>query len=177
MKRLTTPYLYYIGDLHYVNLLDYQECVYPDSFTAPKIDVNVWVAISATATRAIKKALDTENYTGPVSATEIRIFRAMLDRDVVQGKLKTQALNGKKWYLFSLNFVASTKAKQALDYLAANRAGNFVILGAWKWNGQQVTKTNGPIMYPLHPKLVGFMPANKLVDIQLLQGQQPRRFT
>ena len=177
MKRITAPSLYLIDDRHYIDLQPGQECVHPDSYTAPKINVNVWVAISATATTAIKKALDTQDYAGPVSATEIKIFRAMLNRDVIQAKLKTQSLNGKTWHLFSLNFTASAKAKQALDYLAANRAGHFVILGAWRWDGTQVTKAGGDVMYPIHPKLVGFMPSGELEDVQLLQGQEPRRFT
>lgn len=176
MKRITEPNMYLIGDRHYVELTPGLECVHPDMYVAEKINVNVWVAISASATTAIKEALDTQDYSGPVSATEIKIFRAMLNRDAIQAKLKTQILNGKTWHLFSLNFTASAKAKDALDYLAANRAGHFVIIGAWKWDGEQVTKA-GEIVYPLHPQTVGFMPNGVLEDIQLLQGQQPRQFT
>ncbi|GAG22187.1 unnamed protein product, partial [marine sediment metagenome] len=173
MQRITTPHLYFIGGLHYVELTPGLECVHPDIYPAENINVNVWLALSTAARDAVVEALDTPagEYTGPVTETEIKIFRAMLNRADVQKLFKTPTMAGKTWHLFSLNFTASAKAQTALDYVAANRPGHFVILGAWRWNGTNIAG------YEPHAQLVQFMPADVLADVDLRQSQQPRQFT
>ena len=172
--------------------------------------VNVWVAISATAQTQVKARLthdfDSGDYTGPVTDTEAKIFRRMADRATVQRMFKTPTLGGKQWNIYSLYFEASKKARDAFDFLAANRANHFVIVGAWHWDGRQVGtqweldqdgertgNTTGTPLYPIHARLIDFMPdepildqngditgwnpASGLSDINLIQGQAPRRFT
>ena len=170
------------------------------------MNVNVWLAISASGTTAIRTRLTTadEDYAGPITKTEHRIFRRMADFVTVERLFKKPTIGGKKWHLFSLNFTATRNAKTALDWIAANRPGHFVIVGAWHWDGRQVGtqweivddertgNTIGTPTYPIHPQLLKFMPdiierdedgnvisttpAAVLTDVNLIQGQDPRRF-
>ena len=170
------------------------------------MSVNVWAAISSTGTAEIRQALTDDEYSGPVTDTEQKIFRRMADFATVERMFKKPTVAGKVWHLFSLNFDGTTKARDALDWLEANRANHFVIVGAWWWDGRQVGtqwetdqdgnrtgNTTGTPLYPIHPRLIDFMPddpvydgngdltgyqaATQLTDVNLIQGQAPRRFT
>ena len=105
--------------------------------------VNVLVAISATGTTAIRERLswneETQGeYSGVISKTEHAIFKKMHDVAIVQSRFRKPTIAGKSWRMFSLNFEASNKAKEALDWIAENRAGHFYIMGAWWYDGRQV---------------------------------------
>lgn len=140
--------------------------------------VNVWVALSDAAFNAVRARLNTpeDEYQGPVTDTEAVIFRRMADFVAVNSMFLTPTIGGKKWHLFSLNFEASATAKTALDWVAANHPSDFVIGGAWNWDGSQVTNGQGTALYPPHPRLTDFMPNGVLADINLIQGQAPRDF-
>lgn len=171
---------------------------------------NVWLAISSTATTAIRERLQWDpaqgDYNGPVTDTEHKIFDRMADFVTVERMFKRPTVVGKVWHLFSLNFRGSAKAKDALDFIAANRPGHFVIVGAWWWDGRQVGteweldqdgvptgSITGMPMYPIHPQTIKFMPdiveydedgnvisttpATVVTDVNLIQGQKDRRFT
>lgn len=174
------------------------------------MNVNVWIVMSATATSVIRTRLlwDEETqgeYTGPVTNTEYLIFRKMAHFSNVERMFKRPTIAGKKRHLFSLNFTASAKAQNALDYIAANRPNHFIIVGAWFWDSRQVGtqweldidgertgNTVGTPLYPIHSKLIDFMPdiiehdsdgnvisttpATVVTDVNLLQGQAPRKF-
>ena len=173
--------------------------------------VNVWLAMSATATNAIRTRLqwnaeEQGEYTGPVTDTEYRIFLKMADFVTVERMFKRPIIDGKRRHLFTLNFAATAKARTALEYIEANRPGHFNIAGAWWWDSRQIGtqweldaegnrtgNTTGTPLYPLHARLLDFMPdivehdsdgniisttaATVLVDVNLVQGQEPRRFT
>ena len=104
--------------------------------------VNVLIAISSTARTLIRERLmwdSEEEYTGPVTDLEYKIFRRMADLRQTENMWKTPTIAGKTWRLFSLSFDASAQAKTALDWIAANRANHFHILGAYRHdNGLQV---------------------------------------
>ena len=157
--------------------------------------VSVWVAISATGTTAIRERLswneETQGeYSGTITDTEHKIFQKMHDVATVQAMFKKPTIAGKSWRIFSLNFEASSKAKEALDWIAENRTGHFYVMGAWWYDGRQVgtkfvydeegiqqfdeviedeivisstPQTTGTPVYPVHNRLIDFMP-DRLVD-------------
>ena len=174
------------------------------------MNVNVWLGMSASVTSDIRTRLlwDEERqgkYAGPVADVEQRIFRTMAHFANVERKFKRPTITGRRRHLFSLNFTSEAKANEALDQIAARRAGQFIIGGAWFWDGRQLgtewelnedgertEATVGVPTYPLHPRLIDFMPdiverdedgnvisttpATVLTDVNLIQGQKERRF-
>jgi len=151
--------------------------------------VNVLIAISASGTTAIRECLtwdSEEPYNGTITDLEHKIFQRMADFVTVERMWKRPTVAGKKWHLFSLSFKGSAKAKDALDWIADNRAGHFVILGAWNWdtglqvgldfdlddgnriddqiydeeipNQEPIWRTTGTAVYPQHAQLIKFMP-------------------
>ncbi len=178
------------------------------------MNVNVWVVMTATATSVIRTRLlwdeeeqgeEQSEYTGPVTDIEHRIFQKMAHYRNVEAKFKRPTIAGEKRHLFSLNFRGTTKAKAALDYIEANRPGHVIVVAAWWWDSRQVGtqweldqdgertgNTTGTPTYPIHPRVIDFMPdivewdedgnvisttpASILSDVNLVQGQQERRF-
>ena len=137
------------------------------------MNLNIFIALSSSAKNAVNTRLNYEgdDYSGPVSDTEYKIFKRMADHATVQKFFKTPTFAGKTWTLFSLTFDnPNQKLQAALDYLAANRTGHFVIAGAWWWDGRQagtqftydvdgnITGTSGTPTYPIPVQLLGFMP-------------------
>ncbi len=160
--------------------------------------INAWLALRDDAQTAINAYLDWDEesqgeYDGPLGDLEQKIFRSMADRDVVQGLFKKATINSNQWNLWSVPFDKPVgvllKAKDALDRLSDRYPLQFVIGGAWHWDGRQVgtqftydengtvTGISGTPIYPLHPKLIEFMPDGVLADVNLSAGQTPRQFT
>ena len=173
--------------------------------------VNVWLGIRDDVQTAINTCLDWDDsteYSGPVGDREKKIFQAMSDRAVVQSLFNKATINSNLWNLWSVYFDEPKdiliRVKNALDYLEATYPLQFVIAAAWHWDGRQVgtqytydegeiTGITGTPTYPIHTKLIDFMPdivtydvdgneltrtaATILSDVNLLAGQSPREFT
>lgn len=172
------------------------------------MNINIWILMSASVTNLIRTRLEWDEeqsgeYRGPIGRLEHGIFSTMAHFSNVERMFKRPTISGQKRHLFNLNFTSETKAQEALDYLAANRAENFIIGGAWYWDGRQLgtewevdtdgdrTGTTGTPTYPLHLRLIDFMPdvvehddgnvisttpATVLTDVNRIQGQESRRF-
>ena len=100
------------------------------------MNINVWMLMSASATTLIRTRLEWDEeqrgeYRGPVGRIENSIFRTMAHFENVERKFKRPTITGRQRHLFSLNFTSEDKAQEALDHIAANRAGHFIIGGAW----------------------------------------------
>ena len=157
--------------------------------------VNVWLAIRDDAQGAVITRLNWDEetqgtYSGPVGDREHRIFKAMADRAEVQRLFEKASINSNLWNLWSVTFDETksdlNEIADELDYLALTYPNQFIIGGAWFWDGRQV---NG---YPPHPKLIEFMPdvvtydenGNELSrtrptvvsDVNVGLGQSPRTF-
>ena len=165
--------------------------------------VNVWLGIRDDAQTAINTCLDWDDsteYSGPVGDREKKIFKAMSDHAVVQRLFNKATINSTLWNLWTVYFDEPKdiliKVKNELDYLEATYPSQFVIAAAWHWDGRQVGTQydegviTGTPTYPIHPKLIDFMPdvwngddpatystATQLADVNLLAGQKPREFT
>lgn len=170
---------------------------------------DLWLALSQTGKDTLIPLLDDAEYDGP-HLTAVKIFRKVINLAGIERMYKTPTINSKVWYLYSVVFNdlsgdAKQKAQDAISYLETNYPGNFVVVGAWKWDGLQVGQqweldqdgnrtggVTGTPTYPLHPRLIDFMPdvwdytdpenpalvpATDLADVRLVQGQAPRRFT
>ena len=160
--------------------------------------VNVWIVLTQAAVDTLRPLLDDEDYNGQ-HLTAVKIFRKMIDYAAVEKMFKSPTLGGTKYNLFSVTFNdvsggAAQKVQEAFDHLEANYPNQFEVVGAWKWNGQQVmdnTASPAVPLYPLHPQLVKFMPdvwseatspgqyvaATVLTDVNLIQGQAHRDFS
>lgn len=127
-------------------------------------------------------------------ATVQRLFR----RATVQGReYRLYSLT------FDLDREGAQSARDAFDYLETEYPSHFNVVGAWHFDGRQVGtqwvdevggEVTGTPMYPLPPLgvMLRFMPTIKtydedgnltgevepteLTDVNLLQGQSPRRF-
>lgn len=156
------------------------------------MNINGLIALSATAKTAVNERLnwDVESqgeYRGEVSDAEYDIFRRVAHHAVVSEMFKTPTFTGKTWFLFSLTFAdPNGKLQAAVDYLVANRNNHFKIIGVWWWDGRQFgtqwtdetqTETMGTPTYPIAAQALDFMPDEVLADVNLLQGQKPRRWT
>ena len=176
--------------------------------------VNIWIALTTAAKNAVNTRLNWDDeqgeYSGNVSDTEYKIFRRFQQHNVRQRMFRPATIGGKTWHVYLLDFnLSGSKAgrlQDALDFLEANRAGKFLVVGAWHWDGRQVGtqwevvdgertgETTGTPMYPLPStnQLLKIMPTIKtwdeqgnmtesnpteVTDINLIQGQSPRRFT
>ena len=135
----------------------------------------------------------------------VKIFRKMAHFAVVERMWKTPTIGGKKRFLFSINLTASKKAKAAIDYLLAEYPNQIAVGGAWffdgrqagtRWqiaDGERTGNVTGTPTYPINEtQLLKFMPdiierdqdgnvtsttpSLVLTDVNLLQGQNPRRF-
>ncbi len=156
--------------------------------------VNVWLGLRDDAQSAINTCLNWDSeveYSGPVGDREKRIFQLMGDRAVVQSLFAKATINSNQWNLWTVTFDnpvnALLKIQGEIDYLADRYPLQFVIGGAWHWDGRQVgtqfTYTDGTVtgisgtpIYPLHPRLIDFMPDGVLADVNLSAGQTPRIF-
>ena len=188
--------------------------------------VNIWIALTTAAKNAVNTRLNWDDeqgeYSGNVSDTEYKIFRRFQQHNVRQRMFRPATIGGKTWHVYLLDFnLSGSKAgrlQDALDFLEANRAGKFLVVGAWHWDGRQVgtqwevvdgervqenigteeepewrDATTGTPMYPLPStnNLLKIMPTIKtwdeqgnmtetapteLTDVNLIQGQAPRRF-
>jgi len=149
--------------------------------------VNVWLALRDDAQSAINTRLDWDEetqgeYNGPVTDRQAKVFQLMADRANIQRLFKTDTIGGREWTLWNVYFNESSdillKVKTELDQLTVNYPTQFVIAGAWLWDGTQVAG------YPPHTRLIEFMPdiddigARPLTvsDVNLGLGQSPRQF-
>ncbi len=150
--------------------------------------VNVWLALRDDAQSAIVTRLNWDEgsqgeYTGPVPDRTARLFQKMADRANVQRLFRVATLNSRQWTLWNVYFNEKVgvlqKVQDELDGLATDYPNQFIIAGAWHWNGDQVPA------YPPHPQLIELMPdvddigtrPVDLSDVNLLLGQSPRDFS
>jgi hypothetical protein len=147
----------------------------------------------------LRPLIDDYDYTGQ-HLTAVRIFRKMADIATVETMFKKPTLGGNVHQLFSVNFNdinkdAAQRIQDALIHLENNYPAQFEVVGVWQWDGRQAGtqweldqdgertgNTTGTPTYPLHAQLIQFMPdvggipATELADVNLIQGQSPRRF-
>lgn len=169
------------------------------------MNVNVWLATNSQATIEVKDRLEKPDseYTGNLSAKEHAAFRKMAHRRQTEKMWKKARISADDWQLQSLNFSSAKEANDAVTDILNGRGAKAVVLGAWHWDGRQVGTTwvnrsdhsqgtKGVPRFPLHPMILRFMPdivtrdkdgnvvstapATKPVDVNLIQGQEPRRF-
>ena len=109
--------------------------------------VNAWLALRDDAQSALVTRLewDTESqgdYTGPVTNRTAKIFATLQDRDAVQRLFRVDNVAGRDWTLWNCYFDAPGNVLQIvqdeLDQLALEYPSQFVIVGAWKWDGAMV---------------------------------------
>lgn len=163
--------------------------------------LNLWLGITATAKSQLAQYLDAEDETIPTNRLQaVRIFRRMADRAVVEKLFRTPTIQGTVWHLYSVSFDLDREgvaaASDAITYLETEYPSHFAVAGAWHWDGRQVGTqwvddvggaTTGTPTYPLNTtQLLKFMPLvvteggleepSTLTDVNLIQGQSPRRF-
>lgn len=175
--------------------------------------INIWLALRNDAHTAVKQRLNwnTEtqgNYTGPVGDREIKIFRFMVHRAIVLAQFKKATISGNRWHLWNIVLKEPKdlllKLQIELDYLETTYSTQFIIGGAWFFDGRQIGTqfvhdednniigVSGTPTYLLHPELINFMPdiitydidgnetsrtrPTKVSDVNLLQGQKERHF-
>jgi len=167
--------------------------------------VNVLIALSSTAKDTVRPLLNDDDYKG-THLKAVRILRKMANIGTVEKVWRSPRIAGKDWHLFEASFVVTDKDKvrDALDFLNTEYPNNAAIVGAWWYDGRQVgtrftydedgqiTGTTGTPLYPIHPRLIDFMPDEEVRDgngdllftqrptqlsqVHLRQGQAPRRF-
>lgn len=174
--------------------------------------VNLWLAVRADAQALIVTRLNWDEeidgvYSGPVTDRQAKLFRLMADRATVQNIFRVDA-DTQDWIPWNIyfNFKKDVllKIKAEIDDLVANEPNRVRIGGAWHFDGRQVgtqftrdadgniTGVTGTPTYPLHTRLLEFMPdivtwdedgneisrvrPTSLTDVNLLQGQKERRF-
>ena len=106
------------------------------------------------------------------------------DIAVIPGLYKNRVQGPHSWQLYSLLYDVETRQEfeQAVELFKSENPGQADVLGAWNWDGSQVTDNNVPL-YPIPGKLSNFMPDDAegnpdstLRDVNLYAGQSPRVF-
>lgn len=176
------------------------------------MNINVFLALRSDAQQSVVTRLTWNEevqgeYTGPVTDRQAKLFRYMADRETTQALFRNATIGAFKWTLWSVYFPLSLGSnvlqiiQDELDNLAVTYPTQFIIVGAWRWDGRQVgtrwnsdrTDVTGTPTYPIHPRLIDLMPdevtydaegnevsrvrPTGLSDVNLLLGQSPRRFT
>ena len=119
----------------------------------------------------------------------------MHDRENTQRLFKQATLGGRVWTVWSVYFDLPGNilqlVKAELDQMLVDYPTQFVVTGAWHWDGRQVgtewtdetqTATTGTPVYPMHPQILKFMPdvdglpATVVTDVNVGFGQSLRRF-
>ena len=172
--------------------------------------VNVLLALRRDTSVLLTERLEWDEeadgeYDGPVPDRAYRIFQAASDFK----RYRIDTDGGADWVLWSLYFSGPKniliKVRDELDWLASTYPNRVKIGGAWHYDdGRQVgttiqydedgveTGVTGTPVYPIHPRLLEFMPdlverdadgvevsrvrPTMLSDVNLLQGQKERRF-
>ena len=174
--------------------------------------INVFLALRDDAQALIKERLnwdESTEYSGPVTNRQNKLFKLMQDRANRQKLFRIDEISTRSWTLWSLYFDFDKdimqKIQAELDDLTTNFPNHVKIVGAWHWDGRQagtqfvrdaegnITGTSGSPTYPLHARLIQFMPDDVTYDengnetsrtrptvpsdVNLAMGQSPRRFT
>ncbi len=146
--------------------------------------INVWLALREDAQALIKTRLQWDEetqgeYTGPITDRQFKLFQLMHDLDTTQRLFRVDRIGNRDWTLWSIYFDFKTsvllKIQAELDDLTTNFPNHVKIIGAWHWGGGQVEQGGSPV-YPLHNRILKFMPGGVLADINLGLGQTPRQF-
>ncbi len=157
---------------------------------------NIFLALRDDADSQVRIYLsDTDDeYTGPVPLRAGRVFRYFEDEAVVRNLWPTVNVSGNDYHLYSISFSNEDytfgQIRDEIDWLLATYGGQIFVLGAWRWDGEQFQDAQGDPIYPIHPRLIDFMPpiwnqddpptytpATELTDVNLLAGQSPRNFS
>lgn len=148
--------------------------------------INLWLVMRDDTKQIINTALSTseDEYIGPVSLRERRIFEGLNDRSV-QSIFGTPVISGNKYHMYSIYIKPkdTDQVVSAVAYLIEKYPNHIIIGGAWKVSdGSQDS-------YPPHNQLIRMMPdiwdrvaqqfilATELTDVNLLAGQAPRNFS
>jgi len=109
--------------------------------------VNVWIGLRDDAQAAILTRLrwDEETqgpYTGPVTDRQHKLFSYMHDRENTQRLFKQATFGGRVWTVWSVYFDLPGNilqlVKAELDQMLVDYPTQFVVMGAWHWEGNQV---------------------------------------
>jgi hypothetical protein len=168
-------------------------------------EANVWVVVADEVFEQIKDKIGDPEYDG-ILINLVRFLRRQADFKITSKLWKRPTIAGKVRILFSANYGQDddlVTIKDALDTLSAELGSDFGVAGAWWWDsrqagtqweivdGEPTGNTTGTPMYPINAvQLLKFMPdvwddsdppvlipATELTDVNLIQGQKPRRFT
>jgi hypothetical protein len=159
---------------------------------------NVWIVISDEVLELIKDRINDPDYDGTL-INLVRFLRRQADFKTTSKKWKRPTIGGKERILFSVNYGQDDdlqEIRDAIDELSEKLGTDFGVAGAWWWDSRQVGtqwdeedgEPTGDPLYPINAtQLLKFMPdvwdgpvlvpATELADVNLIQGQKPRRFT
>ncbi len=153
---------------------------------------NIWLAISDAAQDVVIESLEWPEdtpYTGPLRPRSRRLFEYMDDQATRRRLFTKPTLQGTVYNLWSIEFDDDKEdlqlVRDELDFLIGQYPDQIAIMGAWRWNGNQI---GVPPIYPIPNYLWRFLPdplpdgtspsSNAdLVDVNLLFGQSPRDFS
>ena len=105
--------------------------------------VNLWLALSTQALDEFKTyRQDENNYSGPMTQRIYRGLSKMQDFGTVQRLFSTPTIGGREYNLFSMYFnldrEQASVVQDFLDELTTDWPNQFIIVGAWWWDGRQV---------------------------------------
>jgi len=168
------------------------------------LPVNVWLSLRDDVHADIQDRLDWETqsqfdvfgqprtiepYIGPVTGKQKDFFVLMEDRKVGHSMFSVDSIGPRTWTLWSLYFTVGDldQIRDRVQDMRQEFPGRLNILGSWEWDGRQAGTdwvdvddhsqgTTGAPMFPLHPRILEFMPFGVLQDRNLLLGQTERRF-
>ncbi len=152
---------------------------------------NLWLGTSQNVVDIAVESLNWDEetqgeYTGPLRNRSRMLFELMQDARNREAQFAKPVFGGTTFRMWSLDFEETVERMLLVEaeiiHLEGEYPGELDIVGAWKWNGNQVGGNNTP-RHSIHNQAWQFMPAwvgatsnADLQDINLLLGQAPRNF-
>ncbi len=162
---------------------------------------NIWLALRDDAQVLVVErlrwnVLTQGQYSGPITNRQARLFSYMADQDTTQRLFRVDNVGGHDWVAWNVYFNLPgnilQQARVELDQLIADYPNRVKVTGAWSFETGEQIKQGGVPIYPLHPRLIEFMPdvveavdrvetsrtrPTVLSDVILVAGQAPRDFS
>lgn len=152
--------------------------------------INVWLEIRDTFEWPAEDPADDNE----LQAKNRETLAKCADIAVIPGLFKTRTQGPRSWQIYSLQYIVQTikELEVEIERFKSENSGDTGVMGAWYYDdGEQVKDDNVPL-YPIPGSLMNYMPdivewdedgneisresATELTDVNLLQGQTPRRF-
>ncbi len=153
---------------------------------------NLWLGTSQNVVDIAIESLQWDEetdgpYTGVLRNRSRRLFELMQDARNREAQFAKPVFGGTTFRMWSLDFEETSEymllVEEEIIHLETQFPGELDIVGAWRWNGNQVGGNSTP-RHPIHSQAWQFMPAwvgaisnADLQDINLILGQSPRDFT